>query len=165
MRVKNYPQKGTEQTEAPLVVIGATSLYETISTTMTTENFLKTTNSWTANMFLFNLFQWTLNPIDVDGDGKYTVMDSYKCAGTNTNDLYKKLKLLDNMRTRNIAFEIDKLVRECQMLQLSGRIQEFKIKQLQLHSQRKIYEDSLNMRFNHQEPWILNATLAQDIEF
>jgi L-rhamnose mutarotase len=30
MRVKNYPQKGTEQTEAPLVVIGATSLYESI---------------------------------------------------------------------------------------------------------------------------------------
>jgi hypothetical protein len=164
MQVKNSSRKRIAQTEAPLVIIGATNLYESIST-MTTEKFLQTKNSWNANMFLFNLFQWILNPIDADGDDKYTVMDSYKCAGTNTNDLYKKLKLTDNIRTRNITFDIDNLVRECESLKSSGRMLEFMTKQLQLQAILKIYGDSLNIRFNHQEPWILNATLAQDIEF
>jgi hypothetical protein len=166
MNVKNFPKKGMPQTEAPLVIIGATNLYESIST-KTTEMFTRSENSWSANMFLLNLFQWILNPVDVDGDGKYTVIDSYKCAGINTNDLYKKIKSSDNIRTRNITFDIDRLIIECEGLKRrSGdKTQEYMIKQLQLHALIKTYEDSLNIRFNHQEPWILNATLAQKIEF
>jgi hypothetical protein len=165
MIVKNFSQKGKTQTkEAPVVIIGATNLYESISTE-TTEMFNNSKKSWNANMFLLNLFQWILAPIDVDGDSKYTVMDSYKCAGINTNDLYKRIKLTDNIRTRNISFDIDRLIIDCEKLKSNNKIKEYNIKNLQLCALKKIYEDSLNMRFNHQEPWILNATLAHDIEF
>jgi hypothetical protein len=164
MPVRNVSKKGRTPIEAPLVIIGATNLFESIST-KTTETFTRSQNSWSANMFLLNLFQWILNPIDVDGDNKYTIMDSYKCAGINTNDLYKRIKLVDNIRTRNLSSKIDKLIIECEALKSSANIQEYGKKQLQLRALQNIYEDSLNIRFNHQEPWILNATLAQKMEF
>lgn len=49
--------------------------------------------SWSANLFLFFFMLQLAQPIDIDGDGKHTVMDAYKVAGIFTNDVLLKNKV------------------------------------------------------------------------
>src|SRR5699024_2527800 len=88
--------KGTPNT----ILIGATNLYPSIS-------YQSPDISWQANLFLLNLFKWIKSPKDIDGDGKITVMDSFKYAGAETNRycqqykgecLCKTIEILEEMR-------------------------------------------------------------------
>lgn len=130
------------------IIIGATNLYPSISCEISK-------SSWMANLFLFNLFKWISSPIDIDGDGKFTVMDSYKYAGAETNRYCHQYKGDCLKRILQILDEQKSLHNENETIE----------KQLKL----KALNDELFLKqtihYNHQEPWILNAVPAQTLEF
>lgn len=130
------------------VIIGATNLYPSISCKI--ENY-----DWSANLFLFNLFKWISHPIDIDGDGKFTVMDSYKYAGAETNRYCYQYK---GVSLKNIL----QIFEEQKSLLHSTKTPE---NQLRLKELYKALLDEQAIHYNNQEPWILNAHPAQSIEF
>lgn len=142
-----------------IVLIGATNLYPSISAKIHT-------NGWVANLFMLNLFEWIKEPKDIDGDGKYTVIDSYKYAGAMTNqyciqyksqDFENAIRLLE--KKKEIQEKIGRMVHDnC----------DIKLIQLELSNLDAIITNLNNCQtthYNTQEPWILNAIPAQKIEF
>ena len=132
IKVAGYPKT---------IIIGSTNLYPSISCTL--EGI-----PWCANLFLFNLFRWIENPVDIDGDDKFTVMDSFKYAGAETNRycqrykgccLERTIELLEEKKQVNSSLELKALETELYSIQ--------------------------NIHYNTQEPWILNEFPAQSIEF
>ncbi|RQS89739.1 hypothetical protein DF035_35740 [Burkholderia contaminans] len=80
------------ESDPDVVFIGATNLHESLSH-YTSETLLTGPQNWPANLFLLFTFKWFLNPIDVDGDGKHTIIDSYKFAGAISNLANKQVKV------------------------------------------------------------------------
>lgn len=142
----------------PLIVVGATSLFTSISTP-TQEMFLTAPKPWQANLFLLHLFKWIRNPTDVDGDGRLTVMDSFKYAGLMTNDSYKTVK--SNLFVTPFAKlgEMEQVKKA-----IAARPSDPNLR-LKFAAVTKEYEDVLQIQFNHQESWILNSVPAQDLLF
>ena len=143
-------------TEKPnTIIIGATNLYPSIS-------FYKQEIGWQANLFLYNLFRWINNPIDIDGDGKYTVMDSFKFVGAETNNYcyqYKGQCFEEALKLIKTKEEISKA-----MLYITNETDRNNL----ILALKTIQKELLQKQFIHyniQEPWILNAIPAQKIEF
>lgn len=151
--------------EPPIIVIGATNLFNSISSP-TTENFHVGQKSWQANLFLLNLFRWIVKPLDIDGDDKYTVMDAYKFAGAFSNDNYKKIKSEAFSIPFKFINEIKAIDKELEKIPKKDP-PDSKALALQLDKRAIIikYRNSLDIQFNHQESWILNTIPSQDIEF
>lgn len=145
-----------------IVIMGATNLYSSLSATITLKHPLISSDlklqlqSWLANIFLFYIFDWILNPTDIDGDGKVTVADMYKYAGVRSNQhllllksqlaktyddwcIAAKQKLDDHESGKTLLSEIEKKSIETQL------------------------ENNLSNLYLHQEPWLLHATLARDL--
>ena len=112
---------------------------------------------WAANVFLFHFFQWIRQPEDIDGDGKYTLLDAYKHAGALTNDDLSNARLL-------------------QSLDLDGELEAAKQK-LRDHNSEKTKLDALALdaayvnieRLStglhiYSDPWILHAHLIRATE-
>ena len=148
--------------EAPLVVIGATNLYKSISAPVTTP-VLNKPISWLANIFLVTLFAWFKNPIDIDGDNKNTIMDAFKFAGFCSNDHNKYIKGQSFFDPIKADLEREKALKDENDTNLSGP--ERKQASLKAHVIKKQLDQHFDIRFNHQEPWILHSFLAQKIEF
>ena len=127
-----------------IIIVGATNLYPSIS-------YQFPDISWQANLFLLNLFKWIKSPNDIDGDGKTTVMDSFKYAGAETNRYCQLYKSLCLSRSIEILEEMRSLDKEKENL-----------KRLALQEELSSMQ---NIHYNSQEPWILNAIPAQLIEF
>ena len=141
---KKDPQTGVDA--PPIIVIGATNLFTSISAP-TTETLRSNKKTWVANIFLLNLFRWVQEPKDIDGDGKYTVMDWYKFAGAQTNTAYINLK----------CKEFEKLLDHFQNLKrMKKGLEDFK-KQLEHDALEAKYKKMLQNQFNHQERWILQG--------
>lgn len=151
--------------EPPIIVIGATNLFNSISSP-TTESFQVGQKSWQANLFLLNLFRWIKDPIDVDGDGKFTIMDSYKFAGAFSNDNYKKIKSEAFITPFQHLQELTAIEEELQELMLKDPMNP-KVTSLSLDKRAVSikYQNSLDIQFNHQESWILNSIPPQYIDF
>lgn len=68
-----------------IVYIGATEMRSGYSTLHSWKINEDITWNWSANIFVFYLAEWLNSPIDVDGDGKFTIIDLYKfiCYMTN----------------------------------------------------------------------------------
>lgn len=163
--------------ETEIVVIGSTKFHSSIAMVMKEGMLDDETVSWISNIFLHYVFRWFLGPCDIDGDGKCTIMDSYKFAGYLTNVEYKDMKK-KNFAT--LVHDIPKIEKR-----LASKRNAFKIySELYEKKQRKFYEavlaelklqiDELVLRretlldismFNVQEPWILNSIPAQDWEY
>jgi hypothetical protein len=167
----NYMWVGKEeddegnQIKPPLVVIGATSLFNSISLEIE-QQLLTTTKRWSANVFLACLFIWLQNPVDVDGDGRYTIMDSFKFAGTWANNANTKVKIANFGVPDKLQVEIDELKKLIDNHATKNPADQ-SFADLILRHQTKCseYENALTIRFTHQESWVLNSLVAQDIEY
>ncbi|HEB5191757.1 hypothetical protein [Klebsiella pneumoniae] len=140
------------------IFMGATNLHESISSS-TTENINGNDYTWVANLFLLNTFKWISNPFDVDGDGKNTVIDSYKYAGTSSNVMNMSIKmnsfvqsvmLHSQWSTAKTDYELD---------------DQNQTKLLIYRAYEQQYLSALNINFVHQECWILNSVPAQQVEY
>lgn len=76
-----------------LTVIGSTNLHLSISSRVefiypkkTNDGVRRVSLSWDANIFMLRFFQWFDKPIDIDGDGKLSLLDCYRFAGSVSND-------------------------------------------------------------------------------
>jgi hypothetical protein len=156
----NYMRVGRDKSggnDPEVIFIGATNLHESISSP-TQEALIVGPFSWVANLFLLHVFKWIANPVDVDGDGKLTVMDSYKYAGVLSNDKNKNMKALSFVRSIDLH---EKWVTARQADSANSTLQT----QLALTAVQTQYESELAVRYVHQECWILNSIPAQQVEF
>lgn len=137
-----------------IVAIGSTGLFSSISSPITVGNV-----RWSANIFLTYVFNWLMKPTDIDGDGCYSVMDSFKAATIYTNETLIDLKKKDNfeslLQQSQLATCIDKLK--------DATIPEDEKNNLLLEIQA--LEKMLQIRYINQEPWILNAHIAMSTSF
>lgn len=138
-----------------IIFIGATNLHSSLSS-YTSENFLNGPISWVANLFLLFLFKWISNPIDVDGDGKFTIIDSYKYAGVYSNAQNKNLKVISLAQSHDLQ---EKWILAKKSYQASAT----PANKLAMDAAYKMYESVLNILYVHQECWILNAIPSQSI--
>jgi hypothetical protein len=153
---------GDSMLEPPLIVIGATNLFESISSS-TKETLLSVDKTWEANLFLLYLFRWIKSPIDVDGDGKFTVMDSYKFASASANINYKQVKSQYFLAPFQHIESLRQIEKDIKMLTPTDPTYSYLL--LKKQALERDYFNVLNIRFNHQESWILNSIPAQSVEF
>lgn len=137
-----------------MVAIGSTGLFSSVSAPITVNNI-----TWSANIFLMYIFNWLLANDDVDGDGRLSVMDSFKFASIYTNEALKEIKKQDNIQSfieqANLRACIDKLY--------SKDIPQEEKDNIQLEMQA--LEKMLEIRYVIQAPWILNAQIAMSTVF
>lgn len=148
--------KSSEDPE--IIFIGATSLHESLSTP-TTENIKGIDYPWVANQFLYHVFKWISAPQDIDGDGKHTVIDSYKYAGISSNLTNRRFKIGAFVSSVDLheKWNAAKKEHEADNTNL-GKLLTFRALDQQ-------YYEKLNLNYIHQECWILNSVPAQSIEF
>lgn len=156
MAVARSTKKSDDEIDPHVIVVGATNLYESISSS-TTETLLNGPMTWLANLFLLYVFKWISQPTDVDGDGQCTVMDSYKFAGVQSN--------MSNKAVKAQAF------RHCIMHHRTLEAAEAQYKQgpnlqtlLALKSAEALYFRAADFHAINQECWILNSIPAQSLK-
>ena len=127
-----------------------------VSTTITTSTPIAQTNgqpglqTWMANVFMLEFFQWLRAPSDVDGDGDVSILDGYKYAGAACGENLRKVKSRLFMAARREAASYERLESE----KAPPHILDAQGVKLQL---------LLETLHNHQEPWILHADLSRKI--
>ena len=132
-----------------IVYIGATGF----NTSLSCE--LKNT-TWCANISVMAFLNWVLNPIDIDGDGCQTVMDLFKYIAYVTNSVTHEIEKQQTTRLIDKIAEFKLL----DMLKQQGDTSE-EMKQLE----KAAVEALKNYSVPHQDPWLLNAFSAQQIQF
>lgn len=148
--------------EPEIVIVGATNLHSSLSSTIKLNhpihcpNSKYVLNSWLANIFLFYIFEWLLNPLDIDGDGRHTVSDLYKYAGVHANQHLLNLKA-------ELALTYDKWCIEAkqQLEEHQSKVKE--LPEIELKSITSQLHNNLTNLYLHQEPWILHANLSRGI--
>lgn len=154
--------KQAEDVKDPNVIfIGATNLHSSLSLS-TRENVSSDGDqqkefNWIANVFLLNVFKWFSNPIDIDGDGKKTIIDSYKYAGSYSNVMNKDFRIQSFVQSVNLHGEWKKA---CD-LKSSNDTPQVSLEHSMIEQR---YLNLLSGSHTHQECWILNAIPAQSIE-
>lgn len=156
----------------PLVLIGATNLNNSISTSITLGKPLAFADgspgvqSWMANLFSSSFFSWLDHQPDVDGDGKRTIMDAYKFAGAMSNQQLLTVKSGLYVEATRIGDQL-KLLQQQKSVQLKpstpDEVTERRRLDMALKATAQRLQDTLKMLYLHQEPWILNARLARRI--
>lgn len=68
-----------------IVYIGATDIDASLS-------YMLNGCEWVANISVFALFQWLKKPIDIDGDGIFSITDLYKYVSFYTNDVTRSIE-------------------------------------------------------------------------
>lgn len=159
-----------------IVILGGTELQSSIAT-FTSETVYGIVDSWIADIFFYYVFRWFMSPVDMDGDGLLTIMDCYKYAALLTNDSYMKVKI---RRYSSLPKTIKKYEKKMKRLERIMDGCNIMLKK----KERKAYRDLLDkttveyrtMRlsrdtdlsiamFNQQDPWIMNAFPAMEIEY
>ncbi|AXV68011.1 hypothetical protein GO281_00357 [Ralstonia solanacearum] len=139
-----------------VIFIGATNLHESLSSS-TEEMLAGGAVPWVANLFLLHVFKWFSNPVDVDGDGKLTIMDSYKYAGAASNAINKDLKAATLAHSVNLQ---EKWIQARDVHTITPSTQN----KLAAEAAYMQYASKLALLYVHQECWILNAIPAQSVE-
>lgn len=157
----NYIGAGSKQVtnganDPNVIFIGATNLHESLSHS-TSELLITGPQSWPANLFLLFAFKWFLTPMDVDGDGRYTIIDSYKFAGAFSNMVNKALKAEAFPRTHLLQ-------QRWQSAKTAHEQQPTCTTLANLEAAATLYKKHLEVMYVHQECWILNSIPAQKIE-
>ena len=144
-----------ENAKCDMVAIGSTGLSTSISIPIEISKI-----RWVANIFLLYVFCSILNNKDVDGDGKFTVMDSFKVATIKTN------RYLKNHRKQNYAKSLT------QYFIYASDIKDLKPKDISDNNDDNLYLQKLALEkalrtfdFIDQIPWILNEPIAMSTEF
>lgn len=168
----NYIGAGRKKDgEADVIFIGATNLHQSLSL-RTTEKLVDDQEvTWPANVFLLYTFKWFLNPVDIDGDGKTTIMDCYKFAGCMANTFNRAGRRgifeqsLDDRNKYVAAYRAYQQLSATPLEQQSPLHSfEVKMKELEVTNAEQTYQQSFDLYHTHQECWILNSIPAQQIE-
>lgn len=126
--------------ESGICVMGASNFYPSLSMQLPEI-------SWSANVFVYYFFEWMKNPLDVDGDGEYSIADAYKYASYNTNNVIYNSKIEKSKTFKKWCLDeyakIDGVVPSMETMAITQ----------QLNLNLQIYH-------NHQEPWIANSDAA-----
>ncbi|HVW25939.1 MAG TPA: hypothetical protein VHC69_11260 [Polyangiaceae bacterium] len=138
------------------VLVGSTNFYPTISTLIRLQSPLSTRDGspglvqWHANLYQFSLFEWLMNPRDIDGDGEVNLVDVYKFAGVNTIARIQSVwvGLFADLRTLQDALASAEARAEPQVV---------------LDAYRVSIRQTLSLLYNIQEPWLLHARLASQV--
>lgn len=109
---------------------------------------------WSANISLVAFGQWLLNPIDIDGDGLFTVMDLYKYISCFTNSI------TDEIEKKQTADLVDAKVELKLAMKDQGNLTD-----MMMQLEREAVEALGSYIVPHQVPWLLNAFSAQKIQF
>lgn len=157
----NYIGAGSKKKEdgeadPEIIFLGATNLHESLSL-HTTEDFLSGPFSWFANTFLLFAFKWLSSPVDIDGDGKFTIMDSYKYAGVWSNMANKAMKT-------NALIASSDLQAKFLAAKQAFDANQNPMTDLALQAAHKNYSNRASLLYVHQECWVLNAIPSQRIE-
>ncbi len=137
--------------------LGATNLERgvsspvNISTGSLTKDF-QCNKDWIANIFLFYFFQYIVNPLDIDGDSKFTVTDSYKYAGIQTNLHFM------TTRVRNLFHVVQTITSK--MIISSDTSDTYEWEEQSIID----LEHTSTMALTNQNPWILNANFSRTLE-
>lgn len=147
--------------EPKLVVMGATNLHLSLSSQIKLQSPVKLNDgkileSWGANFFIYYLMEWILNPLDMDGDGRFTVTDAYKYSGYKSNQ-----KLIDSKGQFSVTMDnwLFGGLQQCRALQSGAETERLKAMAIA----RQI-EQNLQILHMQQEPWLLNANESRTIE-
>lgn len=138
----------TEKLKNNMVAVGATGLFPSYS--HLTE--ISQDVSWTGNLFLVNVFRWILQNDDIDGDKKFSVMDSFKYASIKTNEAILEMKKENTFLS---------------MVKIEELFEKIKTQKASLATEIEIetIDNQLSVMNAVQEPWILNAQIAMNTEF
>lgn len=154
----NYmPVSSKQKSTNCVVLIGATGLHQSLSLP-TAENFKGNSLRWAANVFLLHAFKWFSTPKDMDGDGKNTIMDSYKYAGVQSNRsqiAQKEQHFVDLIGSyQNLVQAVTAAKKPTASLQ----------EKIEEQAKRQNYSEACTIYNVQQECWILNSIPAQYIE-
>lgn len=156
----NYIGAGSKATngnaDPDIIFIGATNLHQSLSL-HTTESFLTGPISWQANIFLLFAFKWFSSPVDIDGDGKFTIMDSYKYAGVFSNNSNKEMKTIELIRSSDLQAKFLAAKNAYDTAPTT-------ITEIAYNAAYTNYSTRASMLYVHQECWVLNAIPSQRIE-
>lgn len=155
MPIGRKPNLPAATHDPDVIFVGATNLHFSISSS-TQETFVSGQLPWQANLFLLYVFKWISNPVDVDGDGQQTIMDSYKFAGALSNAANRKMKHAVFYRSMGLHDRF-----EAAQIALQANPTDPAL-QFAMDTAQQEYVEVLNLQFNHQESWILNSRPAQD---
>ncbi|EFB9457775.1 hypothetical protein ACUXD9_000507 [Escherichia coli] len=151
-------RKRGEDADPDVILIGATSLHESLSNP-TTENINGIDFPWVANQFLYHVFKWISSPNDIDGDGKHTVIDSYKYAGISSNMTNRRVKIGSFVASVDLHEQWNTAKKDHEANLADPQ------KLLLFRALDQQYYEKLNINYIHQECWILNSVPAQSVEF
>lgn len=159
--VFNYTDAGLDRSKIPLCLVGATNLNPSLSSSLTLPSAIQPTNGagnplleWQANIFLAHFFQWLMDPRDVDGDARCTLTDAYKHSGVMANQDLRTQKRRCQHQIAEIQAQLT-LPSDSPMPQVL----------LAIAALRRRLDDTYEVLYLHQEPWVLNSVFAKEIEF
>lgn len=151
----NYLEVGSNGKNLNLSIIGATELHSSLS--MPIQNI-----KWSANLFFVYLFNWFRTPFDIDGDGKYSILDSYKYTEYWVNNYLKKF-------SENMLHEYMELYTQKSKLQTEIKCTNSKSKKNELFGEIAAIESKMKNKISlfteNQESWLLNANHTRTIGF
>lgn len=139
---------------ARVCLMGATELSYSVSAGIDIavlpppQNAFVNPTAWRANLFLIGFFSWVTNPVDIDGDTRFTVMDAYKSAGIQASQILVQIKaaaMVEMFKNMSII-----TADPTTPTQTSMRDQLLK---------------ALNVMFTDQIPWILHSNFARELIF
>lgn len=139
-----------------IVLAGATGFYPSLSLPVTVTIDSNCIN-WNSNTFLYNLFNWFYNFIDIDDDKKFSVMDSFKYSATYADSRIQDFKL------KEFYTASKKIILFYQKRYFIKRIIS-KILKKDNKLEKEAKESILYSQLVH-EPWILNAIKANDLYY
>jgi hypothetical protein len=162
LEVRSLSPETKEVLPPEICIIGATDLDISVSLFKDTSDISLSNSSfsisllWRANLFLYFFFLYILEPVDIDGDGKFSVTDAYKYASIGTNNHLNSTK---KSYFLNVYFKIveDVLI----------SFDKSKSNEDRLTLSEKSLQDFDNLFTGvlvNQNPWILNANFSRTLE-
>ncbi len=141
-----------------ICIVGATDLTFSISVTVSIadQEIVKEFDcpkEWLANLFLFFFMYHIALPIDIDGDDKLTVIDTYKIAG-----------ILTNSRLRDMKQKAFISLQETLLTSTLSQLTEGEIAKRLAEKAKQDLANTLNIILTNQNFWILNANLSRKLE-
>lgn len=130
-----------------IVYIGATGFDSSLSCVM---SGIK----WSANISLIAFFLWLNTPKDIDGDGALTTMDLFKYIAYFTNSITDALEKQQTSKLVDARVELKMALKERgSSMGVMTKLEQEAIEALEHYI------------VPHQDPWLLNAFSAQQVQF
>lgn len=150
--VFNYTNVSDENKS--IVYIGVTGMRSGLSSLIKWDINPQLSFSWCANIAVYYMFEWLETPIDVDGDGLYSIIDLFKYVSFKTNEKTEVVEKAEEFKflTTKISAEIDKRLHadENDVIKFLDA---------------KAIDALIQYIIPHQDCWILNAIPASNMHF